>query len=586
MPVKFSIGLGSVSRDPASVGGSTVTIFSGTVRPGILGGTDALVQVGPDQIDPTTVVSSQSSTTSFHPTLFEDFRLDAEAVYNFYTPDEQLTVSQDPSASLQSLPRYVSLSWRTVPYRTVDIPTGRKGVRPPDPRIPSIGPALDVSTAKRAVSNGYVSPGAVQVLLVPPTSPFDTARFDEDGFLLAPTMAGASAPDHLISGSEFTVGSPPSQGPRTRVTFVDPSIAGALDPNRIAVAADHAHLATLGALAKITPGLEVISEFNQDVPPRNPPPAFPITSAAPTLSYVGYVVERHTFDQSGSMVLTRTFDVSDPSVGSLVDRDVAYGGRYAYRIRPIVQWVHPANVTFAGPSTLDRLPKFDVSAPMPQSVATFYAGEWSDWSRCAVVDTSPPDPPDELTVWPRSRQGHIRIVWKMPADPQRDIASLVLLRADVSSAGTGDWRVLDEFIPANGAYVDSDVMPFPDGHVSYVYAMYSTSFHGEVSRLSEQLEARIGRRTARAEFPLVQVRPRGSDLRPHASGTPRGVHEPLVARERATFFCRSARSAHPLFNKSYVVEVQSLSTGERAEVDLSVDATDVGVQTAVTSGRA
>lgn len=531
----------------------------------------------PPDVDTTRVISSMSSTVAFHTTLFEDLGLQAEGVYNFYTNDEQSSFVSDPSASLGTLPRYVVLSWNPASAPR-DFTLSRKGLRPFDPRMPSAPPAAPIPTARNAVANGYIAPGAIQALLVAPIVAEEVPQFSEDLFLSSPAGAGRQAALESNEDSEFHVRSVPASSARVRVNFVDPSIAGALDPNRVRLASDHTHLAALGAFAKLASGLEVVSEFNQDVSLSNPVPQFSAVASTPDLMYIGYVIERYEMDQSGSMQLTRTITVDDPGQSSYVDREVTYGGRYSYRIRTLVQWTHGANVGFFGSSSLDRSPAFNVSAGSAVRQASFYAAEWSDWARVAVLDTVPPDPPDELTVMPISPKGQVRITWKMPNDPQRDISSVTLLRSTGQGGRYGDWVKLGAFIPANGVFVDTAVRPHESSHESYMYAMYSLSFHGQRSVLSERIVARLTDRSRYlGEEPVRLAGPRGMDATDHALGPVSPPPRELVASDSVRVYIRGAESALPLFDRTYVIEIQSLATGERAEVTLDVDTTDVGL---------
>lgn len=531
----------------------------------------------PSPIDRTRMISSLSSSVVFHSTLFEDLGLQAESVYNFYTRDEQATFRADPSATLESLPRYVSLFWNPASAPR-DFLLSRKGLRPFDPRTPTVPPALDVMTAKSAVANGYVGPGTVQALLVAPIAMEHTPQFDEDLFLSSPSAGGMSAAALVTGRSDFHVRSVAPKPGRIRVNFIDPSIAGALDENRINLAADHTHLASLGAFAKLASGLEVISEFNQDVPLQNPVPKFPAVGGTPDLMYIGYVIERYTLDQSGSMTPSRSIVIDDPGQSSFIDREVVYGGQYSYRIRTLVQWTHGRNVGFFGSSSLDRSPGFDTSLGSATREASFYAGEWSDWARISVLDLIPPDPPDELTVMPISRRGEMRITWKMPNDPRRDIASVTLFKSIGIGGRYTDWAEVFSAPSSNGVFVDNDVRTHEESNESYMYAMFSTSFHGLRSVLSERIVARLTDRSKYlGEEPVRLAGPRGADPMSHAEGPSAPFPTEVIAADRVVAYIRGSDSALPLFDRSYVIEVQSLTTGERAEVFLDVDTTDVGL---------
>jgi hypothetical protein len=179
---------------------------------------------------------------------------------------------------------------------------------------------------------------------------------------------------------------------------------------------------------------------------------------------------------------------------------------------------------------------------------------------------------------PLSQKGQIRITWKMPGDPQRDISSVTLLRSTGLSGRYTEWVKLGAFIPANGVFVDTAVSAHETSHESYMYAMYSTSFHGQRSVLSERIVARLTDRSRYlGEEPVRLAGPRGADPTDHPVGPLPPLPTELVALEGVTIYVRGAASALPLFDRSYVIEVQSLATGERAEIMLDVDTTDVGL---------
>ena len=535
--------------------------------------------VKPATIDPQKTVSSTQSTTAYHSTLFRGFNLLATSTYNFYIDGEETAPTSDTSGSLSSLPRYITLRWRTAPPPAPKVQP-KKGIKPfITPEIVRHHRAAPFDVAVIGLANGYISPGVLAALVADPPVPVSSnpTSIDEDSFLLANSTAGMFAADELgDKNSTFAVLSPHlSPSSPTVVNFIDPSIAGAFDPNRISIATDPLHLTMAGSLAKVMGSLEVISEFNQDVPIQNPPPDFVGHPDTPTVLYLGYIIERHDMGPDGSLVLGRTISIDDANQDEFVDQQVAYGGTYVYRMRSVVQWTRSSDVDFAGVSTVDRPTAFS-SLTLPPK-ASFYAGDWCDWSKTQVLDTVPPEPPDEIIARPVSWKGEIRISWKVGSDPQRDLTSFRLLRA-VSTAGRiSDWKQLGIFAVGNGSYIDREVRPYEEGKDSYVYALYSTSRHGVDSLLSDQVEARLSPLGSKEELPVSQAEVKGADWTVHPSGKqPLGPTE-VKANRRLTFYCRDAESRHPLRDSIYLVEVRSLSTGERALISLDVDATDIGV---------
>lgn len=572
---KFTLGLGDI-RDTV-VDRATIRTVDIPVQ-GPLGVRDVVadripvIQVGEQQVDPNTVKESEGSKMTFHSTLFEGFRLKAVATYNFYTRDEETSFVVDVSASLDQLPRYVTLTWGTSPRRSSKMQSS-KGVKQFLTAQPAPRPVVSFDIAATSAANGYVQAGVLSAIIAAPAAAAGPPKLDEDAFLSDPQAAGQLAASHVArADSPFTT-QVAGTVDHLRVNFVDPSIAGALIPGRLAVATQDVHLTNAASLSKVASGLEIISEFNQDVTPKNPPPTFPAPPETPTLSYVGYLIERHDISSDGSMRLGRTIRIDDVDTGYFVDREVLYGMTYSYRIRSVVQWVHPPTYGFEGVSTVDRVAP--VEEVIGTKVASYYYGDWSDWSRVEVVDLIPPDPPDELTVQTFSKKGLIRVAWKMPNDPQLDIHSMTLLRAVVSEGSITDWTTLGEFEPGNGAYDDRDVSVFEETGREYVYAMFSTSFHGNTSTLGEQVRARLGRRSSTREHLLVRTAPIGADPTAHPTlGEPRESTE-VVATRRVVLYCRGSKSVHPLRDRDYLLDVRSLSTGERVQVSLNVDSTEI-----------
>lgn len=528
-------------------------------------------------------VSSNKSSNAYHSSLFRAFNLQAKSTYNFYIDGEENEPTKDTPGSLSSLPRYVTLSWRTAPSVESKVKT-QKGTRKfITPEILTFPKAATIDVAITAVANGYISPGSVSTLLVDPPvqNLMNPTKIDEDAFLLADRTAGKMAVSEVGSkSSEFSV-IPLRAGSTalsTIVNFVDPSIAGAFDANRLSIATDPLHLTMVGSLAKVIGSLEVISEFNQDVPMRNPPPDFTGNSDAPTVMYIGYLIERYDMRPDGSLELGRTITISDITQDEFIDQQVSYGGVYTYRMRSIVQWTRNSDLDFAGFSTIDKVTAFS-SRTLPP-MASFYAGDWCDWSKTQVLDTVPPEPPDEITVRPVSWKGEVRVSWKVGNNPQLDLTSFKLVRAMCMAGRISEWKEVATFAVANGSYVDKDVRPYEEGQVSYVYSLYSTSYHGVDSPLGDQIEAKLSNPGSSEEFPVVQWGVTGPDRTEHPSAKEKPVSTEIKVNKRLTFYCRSVTSGHPLRKSFYLIEVRSMSTGERSLVTLDVDATDIGVRDA------
>lgn len=525
---------------------------------------NGVLQVPHGQSAQPQIVMSAASVPARYSTLFEDFKLAVSASYNFFTADETIERPLDPSASLESLPRYVTARWVSAPYREV---TRRQDKRARD--VERSRPAvIPIASIKTSVANGYISAGVVNAIITSPRT-IAARAFDEDAFLADPTKAGQQAAKHRTILPIVTTALATNS---TRVSFVDPSIVGALDDRRVAATDDIIQLSTLAAVSNVLGSLEVLSEFNQDVPQKNPPPELPSGDDAPTLLYAGYVVERRTVNDDGSLSDPVEFDIDGQNVSSFIDRTVAYGKTYAYRIRTFLQWSHRPNVGFNGADVTDRAHEADRSL-----VVSFVAGDLSEWERVTIADLVRPDPPDELTIVPRSHRSSIRACWKMPRDHQRDIKRLILLRAVVENGAVGRFVEIGTFLPGNGSYDDIDILTF-DGHGrSYIYAMYSVTVHEETSTLSEQIEVKILRKFNGFELPRRRISAPGVELNATGFGSrlplPDGPKEVLMG-SRATFFCREASGSSSLARRDYLLEFKSLATGELRAVNLTLLSTD------------
>ena len=347
MPRKYTKGLGQITQNtPTMTDGITVvTIPSGSTKNSLLGDVGSVAAV-PTTVDPMTIVDSAASAPSYHSTLFADFDLVATPTYNFYTPDETAPSSfPDEKVPLTAVPRYVTLTWDGAPLGQWFYPQiSNKGFHPPI--IFPKPPVMPVSSAKSSVANGYLNPGTIRATIVPPLTGALLTDANDDVFLSDPSV-GSFTLRAIPSGSSMLI----------RASFVDPSIVGgALSEQRISVLKQPEHLLSTAALAKLGGPLEVVSQFNQDVPRRHPIPTFPASPDQTPTRYTGYVIERYDQGSDGVMRLGRTIDIDDISVGSFIDRQVAYGKRYSYRMRSILQWIRPSSIGFDGPSPIDLPP--------------------------------------------------------------------------------------------------------------------------------------------------------------------------------------------------------------------------------------
>lgn len=511
-----------------------------------------------------TVVYSQGSAAVRHSTLFENFRLVVKPVYNFFTEDELIARPLDETLSLSELPRYIAISWNPTPQLEI-IPLGTKAAS--STVQTTLTPT--VTAVKDSLANGFISPGAISAKLELASTSVTSTSFDEDQFLNDPLAAGLAAVQVWSPSTNLSV----SQ--KIGITFVDPSIAGALDSDRILTTDSTLQLQVAASLTKLLGNFEVISEFNQDGLQTISVPTIQAGTDAPTLIYIGYIIERYVHDQNGSMALDATFDINDSKASSMIDRSVAYNATYSYRIRTIVQWTRPYTVGFELNGQQNQESATSIKNGM---VSSYVAGDWSDWVTVKVADLVIPDPPDELTITPRSHVGTIRVSWKMPNDPQRDIKRLHLIRATIDDDGTmTSWQTIGSFVPANGHYDDTAAKTFDRDRTRYVYAMYSTTVHDETSPLSEQIACGLLTRFQGIERPVEQISFRGVPVGTYGFGSriPERIEvDELVARANLKALARSADGTRRLTERTYILLIRSLQTGEMLPVTVRMVATE------------
>jgi hypothetical protein len=379
----------------------------------------------------------------------------------------------------------------------------------------------------------------------------------------------AGAPDPIDSPVDVvdkisSVPSDPSTGiPRSRVNFIDPGIIGALRGDRIAAAVSPEHLESTLTLASALPDLIAARGVRSDSIDL---PSFPSPSGLEPIEYVGYVLEKYRLDSTGVFRFVKEFEIPDRNVGEFYDSEIKYGDVYRYRVRSIVRWTYPSEDDLSAKR----------AAPFK---STYFGSEWSGWAYGMVVDTIPPNHPDELTVIPDSIKRRVLVTVKFPHDPQRDIGTMRLFRKvrDARGFDLTDWdQVGPDHGPENFLYIDEDVSFYQETGLQYVYAAQSFSRHGEESTLSEQLGVRLNRdRDIRGEFSVELVSCAGVQredfgafsVRP-AKRTSLEIVIPFVqgpGRDPVATFtlgARAASSRSALDPAVYIVRAESLDTGE------------------------
>ncbi len=248
MAIKTFGGLGQVDVPTATGGKGTVTTnrdvktdnlhTSLQLPPGkILRGEEPIRQIRPEvDIGIKPRVFSQESGLAPFETLFDDFRLEARPVYNFWTPDE-LTNDRDERGNrkLDDIPRYITLTWSTAP----DLQDPADRIRAKDVRARDIRPVIfsreierknvfnvkgmgftpehlqldGFAKIKAMIADGHMAPGVIEGVVdiavkstgVHPQKTL-TNLVDEDAFLTNPDYTGLSIHEMIAQVNQVSDG--------------------------------------------------------------------------------------------------------------------------------------------------------------------------------------------------------------------------------------------------------------------------------------------------------------------------------------------------------------------------------------------
>jgi len=379
-----------------------------------------------------------------------------------------------------------------------------------------------------------------------------------------------------------------------KVKFIDSSLGGLVDQQKINLMASPHHIEMMTAIAPMLPKLEILSRTNFNHAPRYiNPPSLPSPKVKP-LEYIGYIIEKYKQAASGLFLKVEEIDIPVRDSDFYIDTKVLYGAVYRYRIKAVLRWTRPKDHEISGPDQTLELKFGSNTTPLSTHKSSYFTSEWSHaWAHGTCIDDQPPSPPDELTVRPESAKKQVVITFKLPDNPQRDILKMRLYKKFQSDDGhdISDWMQVTEseaqdrgidFAPQNVIYYDKQVDFFQKSHIKVIYAAQCISRHGEDSTLSEQLGAKLNEdyRT-RGEFPVefhsspgVRLDYHGSfSTYPHkVTKTEVVIVPPQTKIGKAPgvgaviFSGRNTMGNMTLEDKFYMARVQSLDTGEVLDI--------------------
>lgn len=381
---------------------------------------------------------------------------------------------------------------------------------------------------------------------------------------------------------------------RIRVAFINPTIGGALSEERVNNMLKPEHAEATVALGQMLPNTEALASSDVQLKKRSySVPSFKSPAGLPRLEYVGYVIEKYEQVSGGTFSLVDTIDIPSREYTQYVDTKVRYGGTYRYRIRSIIRWTRPDGVEMTGDTGARISPSQNPLFSLTPSRSTYFASEWSKkWIYGSIIDIVAPQPPDEITVRPDSYLKRIFVSLKVPGNPQFDISGMRLFRKLKDQAGadlTGWIQVGQTWPPKNVLFVDDDVDFFQNNQTQYVYAAQTLTHHGEYSFLSEQISTRLSSEVrVKGEFGVDFISQAGVSLENHGAFATIPMKQTMteVIVPTGAVIRLSARDGDSNVMKdqsNYVMRVESLVTGEKIDLPLSVSYTNLPTNIRTTS---
>jgi hypothetical protein len=566
--------------------------------------------------DPPTdpVVDSLQSAEYFFDTLYDDFSLTAQPVYNFFIPGEESDQSERPFESPEDIPRYVFLRWFPAPDYSVSYeikPRGTKTESRDKKRVFNVGgisfnydDVLYFSNVRKLSANGFYDSGILDLKVRDPAVRGRSSTVDEELYLglqtSVPLVDLASNDRGVRRSFEYD----PYGSEATAVSdAVDPLADVKIDDSRVPdervrmkVSVDLApDLLSEGVVDKIVTreaaevtmavsGIAGQIAIMKTVPDSMAallvePPSIPSPQELPPVEYVGYIIEKYVLERDGSFQLREVIEVPDPRRTFYIDQKVAYGMVVRYRMLAVMRWTHDPAVRIIPRSGTGA--RSEGVKPLLASTSHVIFSGWSNNAVAAVRDMQPPMPPEQLFVRPDSRRGRIQVAWVFPDDDQNDISAFYLHRRSMKDGVfTSGWQVVaGPLRPANGSFFD-EVGFLEDRSAGYVYAMTSTSVHDERSALSEQIWCSLNRNhKVEGERSVRQVSQPGATLDCHGACEVRPFREEpveTVCKRKLLLHQRTGTSKFVNQDSAITLRLESLDTGETRDVRLSL--TNVSVE--------
>lgn len=404
--------------------------------------------------------------------------LSCSLIYNYYEMNEEnydIIAARDYSGTkLRDIPKYIELSWTQAPLYTP--------------------PILVAATESRANSGGS-GDGTGTGLLAPPVT-------REDGSAIAGASVGSTV---AIGGFVFTVDADSSAigGSRTSEDF-DRTYAEASST----IAGRAANLGIL--FGSSTEGSTNSDLVGADLGPRlggiidlpADDPRASVDGAATTIpvpnsvipvvksGYAGYVIQKDRWsEEEQSFIPEDVILINGRTNTKWIDWKIAYNESYRYKVRSIFRFVNRDNLTMYEDS--DELSDYSVpfatfdEGSISSFDSYFYDSKFSLDCNLYVEDLVPPPPPDNVRIYPNSKEKSIFITWNQK-NKNKDVLGFNVYK---KKEGESFFRKQNSELIGirDNFFIDYSIEFGEYG----TYAIEAVDVHYNYSNLSAQYKARI-----------------------------------------------------------------------------------------------
>lgn len=467
------------------------------------------------------------------PTTFENLFIPAMSgnfVYNFYEINEgSFDIARRRNfrgRSVRDIPKFVHLSWKKAPpsFESVGVLEARESE--------TIGVAGE--TTESEGDRGISFDG---IYFRPSTSLFTGlfSSFIDSSFAGDDSAASVSESDFIPRGSSIT-----DSGGSLAAASSDLSPI----PRETRRAA---------AVAEIGPeSLETLGEEY-------------VASTAMS-EYVGYIILKERVTIEGEIEPIDIIVVPNIEQTSWIDWKVAYGETYRYRIRSIFRYVNRDNLPIFSDS--DALLSRSGSAEAYDRGALFskthyFDSQYSEPVLIEVVDRVRPDPPQNIQIFPNSKEKRIFITWNQKQQ-NKDVIGYNVYRKGLEDKSQFARLNRDLINIRHNFWIDESLEETKE----YVYAIEAVDIHSNRSYLSNQYIASIREYSVEynqlCEEPVRIYEIQGLEL-----------NQPRRPKESETLIFKNKFGImiNPFYtnldeNTIYLLKVESLDTFQEKEIKL------------------